>query len=190
MRGATIIALVALLSGCVSRQKNIIVVPPIHVAVDVAAPRGPARENPIVTAIAKAVLRPETAIGQLMLGCGHFRETSGRWPRTTDEVAAGLVNANLSSAKLAHLEEIRFSEDADALIIDFVSIENGRVQGSITMGLERKKAEHGSGPPAGDSDGVMHAARAPALTAPRKSRRAPLPCHWPRRALARCRRQA
>ena len=139
MKALTTIVLTTLLTGCVSRREAI-VVPPIQVSVDVAAPRGTAGENPIVTAMAKSVFGPETAVGQLVQGCGYFREASGRWPRTKDEVATGLLSANLSPTKLAHIEQIQFREDASSLILDFVSTENGRVQGTITLGPPRTNA--------------------------------------------------
>lgn len=123
--------LCCLLSGCLSRQSTI-VVPPIHVTVDAIPSRSPG-ENPIPTALVQAMFGPETAIEQMAAGCGYFYGRHGRWPRTKEEVAAGLNGANLSSAKLAHLEELELREDGSALVINFISTENGRVQGTLTL---------------------------------------------------------
>lgn len=132
-----IVVLSMLLSGCISRREAI-VVSPIHVAVDVVSPRQPAGENPIVAAIAKSVFGPKTAVGQMALGCGYFYQESGRWPRTREEVAAGLVGAGLSPSSLTYIEQLGLREDDGVFIIDFISTENGRVPGTITFNPERK----------------------------------------------------
>jgi hypothetical protein len=126
------IACCILVAGCLSRHETVIV-PPIHITVDAVLPKRATGENPIVAAMAKSIFGPETAVAQAAIGCGRFYEQNGRWPRTKDEVAAGLISANLSPVKLNHLAELRLREDGGTLTIDFVSTENGRVQGTITL---------------------------------------------------------
>jgi len=127
------VILCSLLAGCVSRRE-VIVVPPIHVTVDTVAPRPPSGGNPVVAVLMKSAFGPDTAVGQMAVGCVRYYERNQRWPHTKDEVAVGMSSVNLSPAKLVHFEELTLRESGAALVINFTSTENGRVQGTITLG--------------------------------------------------------
>lgn len=124
-----IVACSLLAAGCVTHRET--VVAPIHLTVDIARTQCETGENPILTALAKAAVGPDTAVGQMTLGCAKFYEQNGRWPQSKDEIAIGLGAANLPSTTLNRLSEISLHEESGVLVVDFLSTENGRVTGKI-----------------------------------------------------------
>ena len=132
-------------TGCATHtvKDTPIEVAPVHVEVaSIPSDRAGVPSNALGDAILKKTFGSDTVAGQLFVGCAAYLRSSGRWPHTKEEIAAGLASENARPNRLSEVKELILKEEQGSLLVEFVSVDahqpRGTVRGSIKLSKQTK----------------------------------------------------